>query len=128
MHWKKLAVNLTQMGYLICRIYTTSYFYHSVGLQPLYSKFQYGMNICIKAHKYSPKYSILFRVHPIIHEYSESYTLFWDKNAITNQFRLQPNSMFARNLHWTRGETLNLCKRRWTTTCMDLDKSRLQLR
>ena len=50
MHCKKLEVNLTQkrssqlhsgfiiqfkMGYLSCRIYTTSHFYHSVGLQCL---------------------------------------------------------------------------------------------
>ena len=49
-HCKKLEVNLTQkrssqlqsgfiiqfkMGYLSCRIYTTSHFYHSVGLQCL---------------------------------------------------------------------------------------------
>ena len=50
LHCKKLEVNLTQkrssqlqsgfiiqfkMGYLSCRIYTTSHFYHSVGLQCL---------------------------------------------------------------------------------------------
>ena len=33
-----------------------------------------------------------------------------------NEFHLQPNSLFARTLHWTRGVTLNPCKRRWTTT------------
>ena len=31
-------------------------------------------------------------------------------------FILQPNSLFTRHLHWTRGVTLNPCKRRWTTT------------
>ena len=36
LHWKKkIEVNLTQNGYLSCRIYTTSHFYHSVGLEPL---------------------------------------------------------------------------------------------
>ena len=32
-----------------------------------------------------------------------------------NEFHLQTNSLFARNLHWTRGVTLNPGKRRWAT-------------
>ena len=46
----------------------------------VYSKFQYGMNIYIK-HINTPQRlvnsaGIVFKVHPIIHEYSESYTPF----------------------------------------------------
>ena len=37
------------MDYLSCRIYTTSHFYDSI----------YGMNICIRTHKYSPKVSLV---------------------------------------------------------------------
>ena len=33
-----------------------------------------------------------------------------------NEFHLQPSSLFARNLHWTRDVTLKPCKRRWTIT------------
>ena len=43
---------------------------------------------------------IVFRVHPIIHEYSESYTPFWTKMQSQNEFHMQPNSLFARNLRW----------------------------
>ena len=57
-------------------------------------------------HKYSPKDShrvnsawIVFRVHPIIHEYSKSYTPFWETKRIS--FAAQ----FARNLHWTQTAT-----------------------
>ena len=53
---EKLEVNLTQNG-----LPQLQDLYH-LTLLPLcrvrafvYSKFQYGMNICIKAHKYSPK-------------------------------------------------------------------------
>ena len=54
----------------------------------------------------------IFRVHPIIHKYSESYTPFWDKNAITGWISFA--TQLTGNLHWTRGVTP--CKRRWTTT------------
>ena len=43
---------------------------------------------------------IIFRVHPIMHEYSKSYTPFGTKMQSQNEFHLQPNSLFARNLHW----------------------------
>ena len=33
--------------------------------------------------------------------------------SLQNEFHLQPNSCFARNLRWTRGVTLNPGKRRW---------------
>ena len=41
---------------------------------------------------------------------------FGTKRQSQNEFHLQPNSLFARNLHWTSSVTLNPCKRRWTTT------------
>ena len=34
-YWEKLEVNLTQNGLPQLQIYTTSHFYHSVGLEPL---------------------------------------------------------------------------------------------
>ena len=43
-------------------------------------------------------------------------TPFGTKMHSQNEFHLQPKSLFARKLHWTRGVTLNPCKRRWTTT------------
>ena len=58
MHWKKLEVNLTQNG-----LPQLQDLYH-LPLLPqcrvtvfVYSRFQYGMNTCIKAHKYCPKVS-----------------------------------------------------------------------
>ena len=35
-----------------------------------------------------------------------SNTPFGTKIQSQNEFQLQPNSLFARNLHWTRGVTL----------------------
>jgi len=74
-----LEVNLTQNWLPQLQDLYHLPLHHNVGLHAalVYSKFQYGMNICMKAHIYS------FRVHPIIHEYSDSYTPLWDKNAIT---------------------------------------------
>ena len=46
---------------------------------------------------------------------SVSYTPFGTNMQSQNEFRLQPNSLFARNFHWTRGVTLNHDKRRWVT-------------
>ena len=80
------------MGYPQLQVYATSHFYHSVGLVFVYSKFKHRINICIKARKYSPKVSQYCRVHPIAHEYSESYTPFWDKIQSQNECHLQPNS------------------------------------
>ena len=51
----------------------------------------------------------IFRVHPIIHVYNESSTPF---GTNMQYFHLQRS---ARELHWTRGETLNPGKRRWAT-------------
>ena len=42
--------------------------------------------------------------------------LFGQKCNHKMNFILQPNPLFARNLHWTWGVTRNPCKRRWTTT------------
>ena len=68
LHCKKLEVNLTQkrssqlqFGFIIQLLPQLQDLYH-LPLLPqcrvtvfVYSKFQYGMNTCIKAHKYCPK-------------------------------------------------------------------------
>ena len=73
---KKLEVNLTQNG-----LPQLQDLYHHPLLPQcmvrafVYSKFQYGMNICVKPHQRLVDSAwIVFRVHPMIHEYSESYT------------------------------------------------------
>ena len=102
------------MGYLSCRIYATSHFYHSVGLQRLCTQSSKWYECLHKtAQRLANNAWIFFRVNPTIHEYSESSTPFWHKHAITKW--ISTNSLFARNLHWTRGVTLNPGKRRWAT-------------
>ena len=92
--------------------------YHSVGLQPLCNQSSNMAWItCIK-HKYCPKVSgnstwIFLRVHPIIHEYSNSSTLFWHKHAITKW--ISSATRFARKLHWKECNP-KPWQKRWTTT------------
>ena len=62
-----------------------------------------------------------FRVHPIIHEYSENYTPFWDKNPIT-KFATQ----FIACKKPSLDKGYNLQKE--VDHHLDLDESRLQLR
>ena len=49
------------------------------------------------------------RVHSFTHEYSLSSThaLFSTNMHLQNEFRLQPNTCFARNLDWTKNVALN---------------------
>jgi len=54
----------------------------------------------------------IFRVHPIIYEYGQSSTPFWQNMQLQNEF---PNSCFARKLDWERDVTLNHGNRRWAT-------------
>ena len=83
LHWKKLEVNLAQNGLpqfqglyrlpllpLLSRCRVTAY---------VYSKFQYGMHKSTQIatpQRVVNSAWIVFRVYPIIHEYSESYTPF----------------------------------------------------
>ena len=45
-------------------------------------------------------------------------------NYIYNEFYLQLNLLFARNLHWTKSITLNPGKRRWATACTWMNSGR----
>ena len=83
---KKLEVNLIQNG-----LPQLQDWYHLPLQQQcrvrvfVYSKFQYGMNI--KACKYSVNSEwIVFKVHPIIHEYNESTPPFGTQMQSLNEF------------------------------------------
>ena len=78
------------MDYLSCRMYTTSHFYQCRVRDFVYPKFQYGMNIYIKAPQRLVnsawivfKYMNIARVTPPIGTKMQSQ----------NEFHLQPNSL-----------------------------------
>ena len=63
-----------------------------------------------------------------IHEYSKSLTPFGTNMQSQNEFHLQPNLLFARNLRWTMGVANPKPWKKEVGHRLDRDESTLQLR